>query len=220
MAEAESPLEEVWENREEVVYPGLFGPKSNGIFALTMDLFTETLKQTEVDPRWLHHGVLEFEPTPERNSWIYVTSGLSNPWETAPEDCAASEFSGLGTELVFETSEQAPWALEATGRLLGFTILLAHGRFGDLPALDYGHRIPLGGPITGDSTLRHVVVAEPEHYAASFDLKSGQVDLLHLVAVSDEELAFAKEQTTAALVDRLRAAGAFPVTDPARASII
>ena len=47
-------LESVWEEREERLYPALFGPVSRGIFPLTVETFTQTLGQREIDPRWLH----------------------------------------------------------------------------------------------------------------------------------------------------------------------
>lgn len=74
-------LERVWKIREEEVYPALFGAVSRGIFPLTQQLFADRFGQADIDPRWLFHGVFEFAPTANRPSWLYVTSGYSNPWE-------------------------------------------------------------------------------------------------------------------------------------------
>jgi hypothetical protein len=215
-------LESVWQQREEVVYPSHFGPVSRGIFALTFDLFTDTFGQSEVDPRWLHHGVFEFAPTASRNSWLYATSGASNPWELEPGDFGASDFSGIGTELVLESPSQGQWAIEALARLLAYNILLAHGRFGEVDPLDYGARIPLGGPINGTSTsaLRFAAIGRADHYAARFSLASGAVDLLQVVGISEPERDYAKVNGTTALIELLRGAGAFPITDPMRASVV
>ncbi len=106
-----SPLERVWEQREESVYPSLFGPTFRGTFVPTGELFTGVFGQESFDPRWLHYGIIEFGPTDDRDSWIYVSSGPSNPWELEPEDYADSEYSGFGTELVLEVPKQAEWAL-------------------------------------------------------------------------------------------------------------
>ena len=215
------PLERVWTQREEVVYPGLFGPSSRGIFVLSSELFTDIFHQESVDPRWLTHGVHEYAPTAERASWIYVTSGTSNPWELDPSDYASSKTSGIGTELVFEVPAQGDWAIVALQRLLAFNLLLAHGRFGERPPLKAGHRVPLGGPIDlKGSALRDALFMRPEHYAPSFDLESGRVELLHMVGITDGELTYAEEHGNDALVEKLAAGGAHPVTDPSRASVV
>ncbi len=208
-------LEEVWEHREEVVYPRLFGRKARGIFVLDDDLFLKAFKQESVDPRWLHYGVLEHGPT-ERDTYIYVTSGASNPWETDPEDYGKQEFSGFGTELVLETRQSADWPIRVLQRLLAFNILLVHGRYGDSEPLDYWHRVPLGGPIVRGSVLTHLLIAPPSSYAAQFSLASGKVDLLHVVGITERERDYAKANGSAALLELLTSQGAFPVTDPNR----
>lgn len=210
-----SPLECVWEHREDVIYPRLFGPKARGIFVLGIDLFTNVFKQESVDPRWLHYGVLEHGPT-ERGTYRYVTSGASNPWEVEPEDYAKQEFSGFGTELVLETRESADWPIVALQRLLAFNILLAHGIYGDSKPLDYWHRVPLGGSITGDSALHHLLIAPPNGYPSQFSLASGKVDLLHVVGITERERNYAKASDSEALLQLLTERGAFPITDPDR----
>ena len=89
-------LEEVWRLSEERVYPTLFGPVGRGIFSLTQELFGKRFGQRDVDPRWLFLGVFEFPPTPERSSWLYVTSGYSNPWNEEPEAYNPAGESGFG----------------------------------------------------------------------------------------------------------------------------
>lgn len=213
-----SALEDVWEHREEVIYPRLFGPKARGIFVLEFDLFTNTFKQESVDPRWLHWGVLEHGPT-DRGLYRYVTSGASNPWEVEAEDYAKQEFSGFGTELVLETLETADWPIVVLQRLLAFNILLVHGRYGDSKPLDYWHRVPLGGSITRDSVLRHLLIAPADSYPPQFSLASGRVDLLHIVGITEKERDYAKAHGSEALLTLLKDHHAFPVTDPDRACI-
>jgi len=85
-------FEEAWEFREGKLYPGHFGPKRQGIYVLDGELFTNVFRQDSFDPRWLTHGVFEFEPTEKRPSWVYVSSGLSNAWETdSPEPNARQD---------------------------------------------------------------------------------------------------------------------------------
>jgi hypothetical protein len=218
-----SPLEKVWAHREEVVYPNLFGQKSNGIFVLEAELFHKTFQQYEIDPRWLFYGVFEFEPTPQRNSWLYVTSGASTPWELEAEQYANSEFSGFGTELVIESPTKAVWPIVILQRLLAFNILLAHGRYGENSApLDYGDRVPLRGSISLDqpSTLEHVVIGKPMHFPPSFHLGSGQVDLLQVVGITEAERDFAKSSGSEKLIEKLTSVGYYPVTDPTRSTVI
>ena len=216
------PLETVWEDREERVYRNLFGQVSRGIFALSAELFTGTFKQTDIDPRWLHHGVFEFAPTEERRTWLYVTSGTSNPWDQTPEDYDPAVHSGIGTELVLETTEQAEWAIECLSKLLAYNILLAHGRFGAAEPLDYGSRVPLGGPIDGDagSPIRFTVIAEPVNFASSFQLASGRVDLLEVIGITEAERDYAKAEGTEPLIARLKERGGFPHTNPSRNSAV
>ena len=59
-------FERVWEYREEVLYPSLFGHKSRGIFPIQAEMLTGLFKQETFDPRWLHYGVFEFAPTSTR----------------------------------------------------------------------------------------------------------------------------------------------------------
>jgi hypothetical protein len=219
-ARAAPSLEAVWAQREEVVYPGLFGEMSRGIFVLSIEIFTETFDQSSVDPRWLHHGVFEYKPSPTRDTWLYVTSGTSNPWEQEPQETDPEAYSGIGSELVLETTQQADWAVDCLGKLLAYNILLAHGRFGEAGPLEYGARIPLGGPIDGNaaSLLRFVVIAEPSTFPSSFRLPSGRVDLLEVVGITEAERDFAKAEGSAALINLLRAHARFPRTDPHRES--
>lgn len=214
-------LEEVWRLREDEIYPKCFGSERRGIFTLTSDVF-KALGQQEIDPRWLHVGLFEFAPTVERPTWIYVSSGISNPWDTDPKDYDSEGYSEIGTELVLETLGQAAWGLKVMARLTAFNLLLASGRMGEAPPLDYGHRIPLRASIslTGESTLVNVLAWKPEHYLASFVLPSGRVDFLHLVGISDAELGYAKEHGSDALAKALIDKEAFPVTDPDRASVL
>ncbi|WP_035058459.1 suppressor of fused domain protein [Andreprevotia chitinilytica] len=215
-------MESVWEYREEVLYPRLFGERRTGIYVLDIEIFTEAFGQATLDPCWLHLGVFEFEPTAERGSWLYVTSGASTPWDSEPSEYDQDDYSWLGVELVMETSEKSPWAISILRRLLAFHVLICHDRFGDAPPLDYGHRIPLGRPIDGSesSELRHVVLAEPTHYPATAQLDSGKFDFLHAVGVTEAERDYAKAHSTEALIDILAAKGGFPVTDPHRTSVL
>lgn len=214
-----SDLESVWEFREEELYPRLFGKMTRGIFVLDFETFSG-LSSGPVDPRWLHLGVFEFQPTPARSSWLYVTSGGSTPWETEAKNYNEAEYSWLGVEFVLETPHQADWPINVLRRLLAYHVLACHGRFGEAPIPDYGHRIPTGGPIDGkQSVLRFVAICKPTHYQSTAQLASGKFDFLHVVGISETERDFAKASSTESLITLLEANGAAPVTNPLRQPI-
>lgn len=214
-------LESVWEYREESLYPKLFGSNSNGIFVLTHEIFARYFDSPTVDPRWLFYGVFEFEPTPSRKSWLYVTSGASNPWDADPREYDSASYSGLGTEIVFETTAQSQWAIVLVQRMLAFNILLCHGRFGERGPLDYWDRVPVRGPINSkaDCRLEALIISPPATYPETAVLPSGKFDFLHLIGISATELEYAKQHGSSALVDCLTEKGAAPITDPKRAPL-
>jgi hypothetical protein len=214
-------LEEVWRIREEDVYPALFGPGSGRIYTLSQEFFSKRFQRDDVDPRWLFYGVLAFAPTSARQSWLYVTSAHSNPWDEEPASFNPDGISGAGVEFVFETGEAGDWAVLALQGILAFDVLLRAGQFGDKPPLDTHDRIPLRAPINGNESchLRNIILMEPTHFPATFQLPSGGVRFLSIAAVTDGELAEAKATSSERLLDRLRAAGHLPVNDVRRTSI-
>lgn len=138
-------LEDVWRIREEDVYPKLFGPVSRGVFPLDAKDFA-MFGIDDPDPRCLHHCVIEFAPTQSRSSWVYVTSGYSNPWHEEPEEYSRDGDSGSGVEFVMETDRQGDWAIVHLRRMLTLELLLGSGRIGKGP-LGLHDRIPLKEPI-------------------------------------------------------------------------
>lgn len=216
-----SSLEEVWAYREKTAYPTLFGVPSRGIFPLDAGIFADVFGVHDVDPRWLHLGVMEFSPTPTRQSWLYVTSGASNPWETEPQDYRPDEHSWLGMEFVIEVADKADWPIYVLHRLLAYQLLVTHGHFGDYEPVSYGFRVPAGGSIdrSGDSPLTFLAVAKPSHYESTVQLDSGIFDFLHVVGITEQERDYAKSTSTEELIARLTIHGAYPVTDPKRVSI-
>lgn len=215
-------LEGVWKLREEEVYPSLFGPMSRGIFPLTQELFANRFGAKDVDPRWLVHGVFEFAPTEDRASWLYVTSGYSNPWEQEPADYDPKGESGSGVEFTFAVSEQGDWAVEILQSMLAFDILLGAGRFPNGNRFSLHDRIPLRAPLNGqqDCQIRNLVLVEREDGPQDFILPSGEVILIGFTGITDAELAFAKTNGSGPLIDQLRSAGYHPVTNPDRQSLI
>jgi hypothetical protein len=199
----------------------LFGPGRRGIFPLTQAFFSSRFGQEDVDPLWLFHGVFEFAPTPDRPSWLYVTSGHSNPWHQDPADLDPRGESGEGVEFTFAVSEQGDWAIAILQQMLAFDLLLTADRIPGAQRLALHDRIPLRAPLNGQPAcqLRNLMLVEREGGSQTFSLPSGEVILVGFTGMTDPELAFAKAHGSPALLERLRTAGYHPVTDPNRASL-
>jgi len=212
-------FERAWVVREEEVYPRLFGAISPSICVLTPDMFLETFKQENFDPRWLTYGVFECPPSGARRSWLYVSSGLSNAWE---DDKPNPEgVSGLGMEFVLETPDQATWALQRLQHVVVFQILIACGRYPGRELLDLYDRIPLRGPISPEpSDLTWLMLAPPSGYTSAFQLPTGSVHILTVVGITDDEAAHARSHGGETLLDLLRAGAAYPVTNRRRKSLV
>lgn len=208
-------LEKAWTEREEQRYGEIFGPMGSGIYPLESQLFTENFQQESIDPRWLSYGVFCSPPNEKHESWLYISSGMSNPWETDEKE----EFSGFGMEFVMECEKQSDWAINVLRNLVAYNILLAHGRFGDRPLIDFGDRIPFGiARADGSEGLSHLIIIQATHYQNSFELISGKVDLLHVLGVTKDEWAYAKEHGTSALHQELVTHKVYPITNRDRDS--
>lgn len=206
-------LEAVWGYREETIYPALFGAAMRGIFPLGPESFSP-FPNAAIDPRWLHHGIFEFAPHADRQSWLYITSGYSNPWQTAPKDYNPDGPSGSGVEFAMETETQGNWAIRFLQKMLAYDMMLSSGQLGDKPPLKLEDRIPLGGPIDGrhDTPVTSVVLVAPENFPLRFELPSGWVEILQFTGITDSERDLAREKGIAALRAKMRAENGFPVT--------
>jgi hypothetical protein len=212
-------FELVWKHREEQLYPTLFGLESEGIFTLQADMLTGTFKQQSFDPRWLFHRVFQFAPTATRNSWLYVTSGMSNDWEADGPNPATS--SGLGCEFVMETPRVARWAIFRLLHAMAFQILLCHGRYPGRAPLGGYHRIPLRSSICAEpSVLTWLMLAPPIGFPRQAQLESGPFEFHQLVGITEGEAGYARSHGGPALLEILRARGGFPVTNPDRQSLV
>ncbi|MGC8625147.1 MAG: suppressor of fused domain protein [Phycisphaerae bacterium] len=213
-------FESVWKQREEVVYPTLFGPFADTIHTLSASWF-QAMGFKEVDPRWLTHGVLVFPPHAHRDNWLYVTSGLSNPWGVDPAEIRQDQYSGLGFEFFMQTVKPAPWAIEVLSSLMAMQILAAQ-ELVDGGLLEPFDRVPLGRTIDGsaESLVRNVLILPPEHVPTHARLHSGVFDLFLCVGITDAEMQFARAQDGPGLQKLLLHHGYLPVTDAARRSSV
>lgn len=213
-------LNRVRAQRETQIYPELWGQSSRA-FPLEEQFFQRTFQQ-DAEPHWLLTSVIEWAPNEKHSDWVYVSSGLSNPLSDAAEEGVVDDFSWLGVEVMFRSTEQGLWAASLVQRVAAFEILLAHERFPGRDRLAPGARIPLGGPIVpeSDSPLKWLLVVPPMDEAVSFDLESGRAEFLNVVGITDGEAKLAREQGAEVLFEQLRNHGALWVTDPKRASFV
>lgn len=206
-----SLLEEAWEQREQVVFTRLFGDIGDNVYPLTFEIFKNQFDREEIDPRWLHYGVFKSPPNPERNTWLYVSSGMSNPWDEEEKE----EYSGLGTEFILETQNDESWAIPLVQSLVAYNILISVGMFGEIDLLDYGARIPQ----QIKPNISHIILGLPINHPETIELISGNVDLLQLVGITQEEFQFAKNNSSLELCKKLIEEGVYPITNQTRESI-
>jgi len=212
-------FEQVWSDREDRAYRSLFGDLGAGIYTAGPKVYERFRK--EPHPGWRNHGVFACPPHPARATWLYATSGLSNPWNLDRPTRDPSGFSGLGFELVLETPDPADWAVPLLHNLMAYELLVAIGSYAGAELFEYGNRVPLNASITPAfaSAIRWLLVEPPIGFAPTFELQSGRVDLFQLVGATDAEVEFARQNGQDALVQLLRQHGLFPVTDARRASV-
>jgi hypothetical protein len=71
-------FEDAWAVREDRLYRALFGDTGPGIYTLDQELLTTVFHQESIDPSWLTHGVFECPASASRQTWLYLSSSLSN----------------------------------------------------------------------------------------------------------------------------------------------
>lgn len=215
----ESWFQAVWSVREDVIYPHLFGEFGKRIATIPPAMF-QAIGIGEIDPRWTTNGVVTSPPQPNRPNWVYISSGLSNPWGLDPARADKRLPSGLGFELMMQTPEPAPWVYGILHWLMAVQILAA-AEYLKGEIVRYGDLVPLGRSVDpeGNSPLRNLLIVPPDLQATRFELDSGTVDLLLCVGITDTEHQYALDHGSDLLLERLKAAGAWPATDPGRASV-
>lgn len=214
---------EIWRQREERYYTRLFGMLPNTVLPVPQQALMAILPAgTILKPEWSRHAVIEFEPGEKHRDWLYVTTGLSQPWEIEKEaDLQPEGQSGLGFEMVLRSPERASWAVDVLHRLMVYQIgvgakLIRGKLFG------YGDWMVLNGPISPqvpDTKLRAILMSHPRDFEPRFGLPSGRVELLQLVGIAGGELAYLLATGPDRLEADLYNAKAAPTTDPRRAPI-
>ena len=213
--------EDCWADRDEVEYPKLFGAISEDVYTLEQSgaleawLESDLAEVKELDPNWGGLGVRVAPPSPEYPYWTYVTSGLSNPFTVAPgQDITPDAKSGIGYEMVIHTTEEAKWPVLRLLDMMAYNLVC-------LRAFAMGHRYPVEGTLDGSAECKlngFVFVKDPER-PSHFQLESGQVELLTLVGVTKNEMAFSRSNGMDRLLAKLVAAGTGYITHTNREQV-
>ncbi|VVJ17432.1 Uncharacterised protein [Amycolatopsis camponoti] len=156
---------------------------------------------------------------PADRHWHYITYGLSELYQLAPE--ADPEWSGWGFELTCRTvrgteTEPPEWPFAILNQLA------KHVNTNDV-LLEPGHRIDLRQPITGHPHLPDAPPSELTVYALTLDPQlgciqtpNGKVTFLQAVGVSSREKTRMLETSTAAVLTDLAESNPLYITDPHR----
>lgn len=118
---AEASLKLSWEARN-LIYARLFGEHAYSLPKLyqapvidlpglkraseLMNVFGQSISPQRI-------SVLVYPPSQQRDYWLYVSSGLSNPWFGEGD----GEVAGFGCELLVKTSKEARWPIRLLRRL-------------------------------------------------------------------------------------------------------
>ncbi|NWJ48172.1 MAG: suppressor of fused domain protein [Chloroflexi bacterium] len=216
-------FQRIWEEREEKIYTELFGKLPETVIRLHEQALKAILgAEAKILPEWLHYGVIEIAPNAHHSDWLYVTTGFSQPWNIDKEtELNPNGGSGTGIEIVVRTPERAGWAVDVLHRLsayqIGVTSKIIKGK-----VFNYGDWMPLNGSIdpgTPNSKVRGILVSQPRDFQAGFSLPSGKVELLQLLGITGQELAYLLAKGPTALEDLLYEQGAAPVINPNRESV-
>jgi hypothetical protein len=158
----------------------IFGaPYPNGNILVASD--------TKLMLNWPGGGVYQYPANLNRHGWHYVTSGLAQP---VPDNNTATAqdipFSGLGIELVISTPERAAWPLDVLINLVRYLLFQKTARV-VLP----GDRVPCNGPLVRDTDtkLNHLLARFSSEYENEIGLPAGRCCLVHLVGVTEAEIA-------------------------------
>jgi hypothetical protein len=215
MSEDGDWFEETWRHRDTVLYPEILGRDSGSSIITIPYVAFEQLGASQVDPRWLHCGVLTFPPVTSNVGFTFVTSGLSNDWDDEGPDPTST--SGLGIELRVDNVSDEHWPKDVLLRLSAMQLLIGAGRFAGARLLGDGDRVRVGGETFGDGSDMTGLLATK---VADLQIASGSFQMIGLFAISDAEREFAAANGAEALLSLLRENTTYPINDVTRRSVV
>jgi hypothetical protein len=197
------------------VYPSLLGVKSTGsIVTIPYEAFAQ-MGFEQVDPRWLHCGMLTFPPASNRTQVTYLTSGLSSAWDDALPNPTA--LSGLGIELRLDSPSDEFWATDVLLRLSAMQLLIQAGRITGARVLGDGDRVRVGTETFGSGSKMVALLATG---TTTHHLSSGHFRIIQLFPITEAEREYAGAKGAESLLDALRQNTAYPVSDLGRTSVV
>jgi len=117
--------------------------------------------------------------------YYFVSSGLSHPAHDQPAQTDEEDaFSGYGIELVIQAPEGSRWPFGVLESLVNYLLFQENARI-----IMPGDRIPCGGPLVTDTDtdLCYLIAAFSDRYDTQGRLPAGDVDLVHLIGVTEAE---------------------------------
>ncbi|MCB9623206.1 MAG: suppressor of fused domain protein [Sandaracinus sp.] len=176
----------------------------------------------ELSTAWPGGGFHRYPPRDDRPHWLFVTHGLSQPFEASDEGAWRDDpeaLSGLGLEYVMAAPQgDARWPLEVLHGLVRHTVLDEESLL-----LEPGGHLACSGPIGERGALTHLLATLSPEYELDLLLPAGHCVLVHLVGVTQAELARALREPDdlgGLILERvLYAFGVGGVTDPDRACL-
>lgn len=207
--------------RELNRYPGFFGETQSEFYTFPEHLISkeslDLLEETGVSLNL----VIEYAPNEKRNSWLYVTSGLTNPSGEEPQNIDPNDYSGIGFEMIIETNEKSLWPVNVLHMMMFSQILISSGMVeGDL--LEYNDIFPINESVIKNSDIRSFVAIAPDQrnsYPMGFDLSTGKVDFFPLFGITaSEEKLILDDKLKINLTELFEKAG-YPIVNPIRKGI-
>ncbi len=216
--EEPSLLLRTWEQRELELYPAKFGKTDDQAHVPELSLFRDQLRFENPSPLWMRNSVQVFEPNDARASWLYVTSGMTNPWD---EESQPSGACGFGYEFILETDARATWPIEVLHWIMAFNMIKSTGLYGG-ELLAEGSRIPLGNGIDHGSwsLIRNLLLTTPPTFHGSMTFAAGEMRFIQVIGVTDSEIDFARQQSNQALIEKLSLQPWWPLTLTHRGSVV
>ena len=215
MGEDTDWFEETWRYRDYVLYPQQFRSNTDGLIITIPSLAFAQLGVEEIDPRWLHCGVLKFRLPGERAGVACVTSGLSNAWDDERPD--AESISGLGIELRIDNAADEDWAVDVLLRLAAMQLLIGAGRLPGARLLGHGDRVRVGADTFGNGSSMTSLLATK---VVDLQLASGTFQMIRLFAITGAERELGSQRGAEALIAVLRERTSYPVNNIARQSVV
>lgn len=215
MAKNNNWFQEAWEQRDNVLYPKALGGNGDGSIITIPHAAFAQMGVEQIDPRWLHCGVLTFPPTAKRDAFTFVTSGLSNAWDDDRPD--PKSISGLGLEFRIDSISDEHWIKDVLLRLSAMQLLIGARRLSGARLLGHGDRIRVGAETFGEGSAMTTLLATK---VAAFALPSGTFEMIQLFAITDRERELAATRGAEALVAALLERTTYPVNNIARRSAV